>query len=186
MKALVLFLCVMALAASHHVVFEDVGEIATSITYIHVAIPLNLTGIRNLAHHFGNALTLTTDPRMHFHKNQGDDHFKRLYWDDNYVRLLERERTGLKRMFKFLETRKDRVIKKVEHLTKIMPLSGTAPSHAVSDFHFRIRRFTSLPLFIAKGIFGTFMGLYNRRQQARLKEEMRSTLAKQRRLIQLL
>ena len=107
MKATVLFLCVMALAASHHVVFEDVGEIATSITYIHIAIPLNLTGIRNLAHHFGNALTLTTDPRMHFHKNQGDDHFKRLYWDDNYVRLLERERTGLKRMFKFLETRKD-------------------------------------------------------------------------------
>ena len=32
MKAIVLFLCVMALAASHHVVFEDVGEIATSIT----------------------------------------------------------------------------------------------------------------------------------------------------------
>ena len=30
------------------------------------------------------------------------------------------------------------------------------------------------------------MGLYNRRQQARLKEEMRSTLAEQRRLIQML
>ena len=101
MKA-VLLLCVMALAASHHVVFEDVGEIATSITYIHVAIPLNLTSIQNLAHHFGNALTLTTDPRMHFRKNQGDEHFKGLYWDDNYVRLLERKRTGLKRMFKFL------------------------------------------------------------------------------------
>jgi len=67
-----------------------------------------------------------------------------------------------------------------------MPLSSTAPSHAVSDFHFRIRRFTSLPLFIAKGIFGMFMGLYSRRQQARLKEEMRSTLAEQRRLIHLL
>ena len=186
MKAIVLFLCVMALAASHHVVFEDVGEIATSITYIHVAIPLNLTGIRKLAHHFGNAITLTTDPRMHFHKNIGDDHYKRTYWDDNYIRLLERERTGLKRMFKFLGARKDRVLKKVEHLTKIMPLSGTAPSNTVSDFHFRIRRFASLPLFIAKGIFGTFMGLYNRRQQARLKEEMRSTLAEQRRLIQLL
>ena len=89
-------------------------------------------------------------------------------------------------MFKFLETRKDRVIKKVEHLTKIMPLSGTAPSHAVSDFHFRNCRFASLPLFIAKGIFGMFMGLYNRRQQACLKEEMRSTLAEQRRLIQML
>ena len=30
------------------------------------------------------------------------------------------------------------------------------------------------------------MGLYNRRQQARLKEEIRSTLAEQRRLIQML
>ena len=103
MKATVLFLCVMALAASHHVVFEDVGEIATSITYIHVAIPLNLTNIRNLAHHFGNALTLTTDPRMHFRKNQGDKHFKRLYWDNNYVRLLERECTGQSECFWELE-----------------------------------------------------------------------------------
>ena len=68
MKA-VLLLCVMALATSHHVVFEDIGEIATSITYIHVAIPLNLTTIRNLAHHFGNARTLTADPKIHFRKN---------------------------------------------------------------------------------------------------------------------
>ena len=116
MKAMLL-LCVLALAASHHIVFEDVGEVATSITYLHVAIPLNLTSIRNLAQHFGNALTLTSEPRMHFHKNKWDEHFKRLYWDDNYIRLLERERNGLKWKFKFLETRKDRVIKKVDHLT---------------------------------------------------------------------
>ena len=105
MKAIVLFLCVMALAASHHVVFEDVGEIVTSITYIHVAIPLNLTGIRNLAHHFGNAITLTSDPRMHFHKNIGDDHYKRTYWDDNYIRLLERERTGQRSALRSMQSR---------------------------------------------------------------------------------
>ena len=49
-------------------------------------------------------------------------------------------------MFKFLETQKDWVIKKVNHLTNIMPLSGTAPSHAISDsIHFGILplRFTS-------------------------------------------
>ena len=84
MKAVIL-LCVLALAAAHHVVFEDLGKIVTSITYIHVAIPLNLISIRNLAHHFGNAFTLTTEPKMHFNKNQGDKHFKRLYWDDNYI-----------------------------------------------------------------------------------------------------
>ena len=84
MKAVIL-LCVLALAATHHVVFEDVGKIATSITYIHVAIPLNLTNIQNLACHFGNALTLTTEPRLQFNKNQGDEHYKRLYWDDNYI-----------------------------------------------------------------------------------------------------
>ena len=130
MKAVIL-LCILALAAAHHIVFEDVGEIGTSITYIHVAIPLNLTNIWNLARHFGNALTLTTEPRMHFNKNKEDEHYKRLYWDDNYIRLLECERHGLKQMFKFLETWKDRVVKKVDHLTKIIPLSGTAPSHAV-------------------------------------------------------
>ena len=76
-----LTLCVGFVCLTH----KDVGEIATSITYIHVAIPLNLTNIRNLAKQFGRALSLTTELRIHFNKDHLDDHFKRLYWDDNYV-----------------------------------------------------------------------------------------------------
>ena len=90
-------------------------------------------------------------------------------------------------MFKFFEIRKNQVLNKVEHLTKIMPLSGTAPSSAVSDsIHFHICHFVSHSLYIANGIFGMFMGLYNKRQQAHLREEMRSTLAEQRRLVHML
>ena len=134
-------------------------------------IPLNLTIIHNLAKHFGNTLSLTTKPQMHFKKNQWDNHYKRLYWDDNYVQLFEREKYDLKWMFKFLETRKNWVLKKVTHLTKIMPLLGTAPSSAISDsIHFRIHCFASIHLFIMKGIFGTFMGLYNKNEATSLFE----------------
>ena len=120
---------------------------------------------------------------MHFNKNFQDNHYKRLFWDNNYFTLLENEKYGLKRMFKFLEAQKDQVLKKVEHLTKI----SAAPSPAVStSIHFCIRRFASLLLFIAKGIFGMLMGLYNKRQQAHLRAEMRSTLAEQRQLIHML
>ena len=120
---------------------------------------------------------------MHFNKNFQDNHYKRLFWDNNYFTLLENEKYGLKRMFKFLEAQKDQLLKKVKHLTKI----SAAPSPAVStSIHFCIRRFASLLLFIAKGIFGMLMGLYNKRQQAHLRAEMRSTLAEQRQLIHML
>ena len=71
------------------------GEIATSITYIHVAIPLILTNIWSLDKQIGATLSLTTEPRMHFHKNNNDDHYKKTYWDDNYIWLLECEKYGL-------------------------------------------------------------------------------------------
>ena len=165
-KSFLGLLCLAAIAASHHVVFEDVGKIATSITYVHAAIPLNLTNIRNLAKHFGNALTLSSEPCMFFRKNHQHPNEKRLYWDDNYIPILEQEQVGLKRMFKFLKIQKQQIFDKLEHLTKIMPLFGTAPPSTVSaTVHLCFHHFLSIPLFIVKGIFGTFMGLYNKRQR---------------------
>ena len=31
-----------------HVVFEEVGQVATSLSYLHVAIPLNITRVEKL------------------------------------------------------------------------------------------------------------------------------------------
>ena len=43
------------LCSSHYIVFEDVGQVATSLTYLHVTIPLNFTDINQLILqcHFG-------------------------------------------------------------------------------------------------------------------------------------
>ena len=55
-------------------------------------------------------------------------------------------------------------------LLEIMPITSTASLNQfqyTTDVRFR-RSPLSIPLFLAKGVFGTFMGLYNRRQQKQL------------------
>ena len=52
-----------------------------------------------------------------------------------------------------------------------------------TKIHFCRRRFL-LPLLL-RGVFGTFMGLYNCRQQKRLQTEMQSTIKEQKRLVEI-
>ena len=54
-----------------------------------------------------------------------------------------------------------------------------------TDVRFR-RSPLAIPLFLAKGVFGTFMGLYNRRQQKQLQKEMQNTLKEQKFLVAIL
>ena len=44
------------LCSSHYIVFEDVGQVATSLTYLHVTIPLNFTDIDHLILQYTNAI----------------------------------------------------------------------------------------------------------------------------------
>ena len=41
---------------SHHVIFDDLGKLSTGVTYINVAIPLNLTSIETQIHLFDSYL----------------------------------------------------------------------------------------------------------------------------------
>ena len=46
--AIGIFLLSCKVCSSHYIVFEDVGQVATSLTYLHVTIPLNFTDIDDL------------------------------------------------------------------------------------------------------------------------------------------
>ena len=66
-----------------------------------------------------------------------------------------------------------------------MPMTSTAKvdQFQATKIHFCHRRFL-LPLLL-QGVFGTFMGLYNRRQQKRLQTEMQLTIKEQKRLVEI-
>ena len=54
--AIGIFLLSCKVCSSHYIVFEDVGQVATSLTYLHVTIPLNFTDIDDLILQYRNAI----------------------------------------------------------------------------------------------------------------------------------
>ena len=50
----ILLLALCQLACQHHVVFEEIGEMAGALSYIHAVVPVNISG---LAHAIGNFKT---------------------------------------------------------------------------------------------------------------------------------
>ena len=56
------------LCSSHYIVFEDVGQVATSLTYLHVTIPLNFTNIDHLILQYKNAILEAKKKVTHVYK----------------------------------------------------------------------------------------------------------------------
>jgi len=45
LHTLFLFLLTFPTARTHHVVFEEIGEMAGALSYIHVVVPVNISGL---------------------------------------------------------------------------------------------------------------------------------------------
>ena len=181
-----IFLLSCKVCSSHYIVFEDVGQVATSLTYLHVTIPLNFTDIDNLILQYKTAILEAKKKVTHvYKKDMNADHYKRLYWDDNFLQLMRDHEHYTKKALDDMLKLGDRLSNKRQHLSDIMPMTSTAKvdQFQATKIHFRRRRFI-LPLLL-RGVFGTFMGLYNRRQQKRLQTEMQSTIKEQKRLVEI-
>ena len=87
--AIGIFLLSCKVCSSHYIVFEDVGQVATSLTYLHVTIPLNFTDIDDLILQYKTAILEAKKKVTHVYKKDlNADHYKRLYWDDNFLQLM--------------------------------------------------------------------------------------------------
>jgi len=70
-----------------------------------------------------------------------------------------------------------------DHLVRSLTMTASPADLDEDDLHdYRSKRFASL---IMQGLFGTFMGLYNRQQFKELRRELRTVIQRQDRLIQL-
>jgi len=169
-------------AHNHQLVFEEIGELAPSVSYLHVSIPLDLTGVKRLLNRYGHIIDTTfqhiqSDPLHYDHT----DFYVRTYWDKQYHAIINEVVSGLRKIGGNLKHRHWKLSQRLDHITKIMPFVQASPDDTNGEYQMRYKR--SLPFLLAKGLFGTFMGLYNRRQYSKLKDELRDTIQKQNRLI---
>jgi hypothetical protein len=45
-------LCLSPLATPHHVVFEEIGEMAGTLSYVHAVVPVNISGLARAVNNF--------------------------------------------------------------------------------------------------------------------------------------
>jgi hypothetical protein len=232
----VLLICLLARffhypVQGHHVVFENIGQMAGALSYMHVKVTLNLTHIHNqliaynqslsqLWTHFGN---LNMDPivqnKMYYLgydigwsiRQKALDilkHHKII--SAQMTEKLQSLRLSLpdgndgpadnSRFFEQIHRLKREIqipfsndtissVKKVLNPSVLFDqevLDAASRARTLSDLaegFVRSPRFLTA-LALPLGIFGTFMGLYNHRQIDLLRSDLKSTMAKHNRLVE--
>jgi hypothetical protein len=58
LDSILLFLYYFTPAQTHHVIFEEIGEMAGALSYIHVIIPINISGLLSALDDFRNKVVV--------------------------------------------------------------------------------------------------------------------------------
>jgi len=180
----ILLLALCQLACQHLIVFEEIGEMARALSYIHTVIPVNISRLDRAAKTIRfqvadlrrnyNIAQAKIDKTM----NDAPDsaHKQQLARDIKYQRQLQ------DRFLQTSESEADDLLALLDNLRGTLPRVNEAPTLAMSDpTSFRIKR--GIGAMLLRGIFGTFMGLYNRRKLSNLREQVETVATRQNRLL---
>jgi hypothetical protein len=166
---IVLLLALGQLACQHHVVFEEIGEMAGALSYIHAVVPVNISGL-----------------------SQAVDNFK------TDVRSLEalykktRQPTGLGAdmffnqrildLFALAAADADAMTANIRSLRETLPAANTDGTHLPhEDNEYRIKRRS--PFTIIGGVIGTLMGWFTQRRLNNLRVRLDEVEDQQHRLL---
>jgi len=163
---------------TYQVVFEEVGQVATSVTYLHLAIDLDLPELSDAVDDYREIMDETFRSATALQLGFGYPD-----WDA----VLANFTKGFQSLQLQFRTRYLMMKKRLDHLMEILPHSAETREHKYETDDVRFRRHTrtkrALPLIIMKGVVGTLVGLYNRRQTGRLRQDLDTTIKWQRRLM---
>jgi len=156
-------------AFPHHVVFEEIGEMAGALSYVHAIVPVNISGLAHAVNNFKddvrNLLAL-------YHKNRqptglGNDLFF-------HQRILD--------LFALASADADAMLTSINGLRDTLP-AAAAETHLPHDDHeYRIRRRS--PFTIIGGVIGTLMGWFTQRRLNNLRDRIEEVEDQQHRLLQ--
>jgi hypothetical protein len=181
--ALLIFLLLRlpAPTSTHHIVFEEIGEMAGALSYIHAVIPVNISGLDRAANTFRSQIA---DLRRNYQIAQTkiDKTIPDSAQGQQLARDLKYQRQIQEGILQASEAEADNLLALLDNLKGTLPRVNEAPTLAMDDPHnFRIKRFIG---GLLRGIFGTFMGLYNRRKMNNLRDQVETVAARQNRLLQ--
>ena len=171
--------------SGQHVVFEDVGHVTTSLSYLHVALPLNVSAAQTLINAYRDALTFD-DVKKKFSFEMGVEFYRQKFDENFYDRIIKPALRDLTGVLDELHLRADHMENRLRNLTDLMPTvsSSKSSSHETETMDFRRKRFAPfLGSLVMKGVFGTIHGLYTQSKYRALKKELNTVIQDQKRII---
>ncbi len=129
----------------HHVVFEEIGEMAGALSYIHAIVPINISGLAQAVQNFRydvNALQEIYTKKQSYTGSTHDDWF--------HQRIIE--------LFQMALSDADAMLHDINGLRSTLP-PVAAESHLPHEEHeYSIRRLS--PFAIVTGVNRTLMGWF--------------------------
>ena len=177
---LLLFSCIEA----HYIVFEEVGSVASSVAYMHVEIPLNISStfdrIKSYRQYISTSLKFMKTNSKIGNTDHPDWHIRQTF-ENPLGYMLQKMTTDIRNMTDEYLAGCDRLHDRLKHIQTIMPFVASS-SHLQND-RSRPKRFI-LPLLL-KSVFGTIHGIYSHLQYQRLRQDINGVIKDQGRTIDL-
>jgi hypothetical protein len=166
---IVLLLALGQLACQHHVVFEEIGEMAGALSYIHAVVPVNISGLSQAVDNF------KTDVRsleaLYKKTRQPTNLGADMFFNQ---RILD--------LFALAAADADAMTANIRSLRETLPAANTDGTHLPhEDNEYRIKRRS--PFTIIGGVIGTLMGWFTQRRLNNLRVRLDEVEDQQHRLL---
>lgn len=208
----IFILTVLAAPYQLHVVFEEIGSMAGSASYIHCTLNINLSAIDELIQGYSNAVFL--------YREKIEATFSDAVSPNGKISPADRQNSGMNQYLSLISSFQniaDHLQSKLDNLRGVLPqdpegnparlesfkraqrsvpalalrAAGGLLRRGFSTFGGKLVR-SGLPklgkpsLFfsLAQGIFGTFMGLYTQRQIRKLQQDVQNVQGEQDRILE--
>jgi len=166
---IVLLLALSQLACQHHVVFEEIGEMAGALSYIHAVVPVNISGLSQAVDNFKN--DVRSLEALYKKTRQPTALGADMFFNQ---RILD--------LFALAAADADAMTANIRSLRETLPAASTDNTHLPHEDHeYRIRRRS--PFTIIGGVIGTLMGWFTQRRLNNLRVRLDEVEDQQHRLL---
>ena len=203
---------VLAAPSQLHVVFEEIGSMAGSASYIHCTLNVNLSAIDELIQSYSQAVTL--------YREKIETTFTQAISPDKEISTADKKNSGMDQYISLISSFQniaDGLQAKLDNLRGVLPQDPEGNPARLESFKRAQRSIPALALraasgllrrgfstfggklvrsglpklgkpslffSLAQGIFGTFMGLYTQRQIRKLQQDVQNVQGEQDRILE--
>ena len=171
-------------AQTHHVVFEEIGEMAGALSYIHVVVPINISGLLQSVNNF-RAKVAGLKANYGDHKKFANrlDYFGGWSATNHTKHALVHFRQQLSGLMDLMISDADNLQTGILSLRNSLPQITETPPGPIQVQDFREKH--NAALTILSGVFGTLMGWFTHRRLNNLRDQIGEVRDQQHRFLRI-